>query len=229
MKRILIFSFFVIFSFFIVPIRANAAFSDLPRTIKIVDSVYSNSVAVLKDMKDVKRGSYLPGVFDSRIIKFDEVSVSAKEQIKKKKEEEARKRREEQMKLGNIEAAFDGKYIDIDLKTQTLTAFQDKNPVYRFKVSSGKWTMPTPTGTFSIRNKTSRAYSSKYNLYMPYWMAFTGQGHGIHELPEWPGGSKEGAGHLGRPVSHGCVRLGVGAAETVYDWTNVGDKVYIHK
>jgi len=64
---------------------------------------------------------------------------------------------------------------------------------------------------------------------MPYWMAFTGAGHGIHELPEWPGGAKEGAGHLGIPVSHGCVRLGVGPAGTIYGWANIGDAVYVHR
>ena len=57
---------------------------------------------------------------------------------------------------------------------------------------------------------------------MPFWMQFTGMGHGIHELPEWPGGYKEGAAHLGIPVSHGCVRLGIGPAQTVYNWADKG-------
>jgi hypothetical protein len=66
-------------------------------------------------------------------------------------------------------------------------------------------------------------------LYMPYWMAITPDGkYGIHELPEWPGGYKEGANHLGRPVSHGCVRLGVGAAKTVYEWASEGTTVVVH-
>jgi lipoprotein-anchoring transpeptidase ErfK/SrfK len=133
------------------------------------------------------------------------------------------------MRLGAAEAYYDGKYIDIDLRTQTLTAFQDRAPVYRYKISSGKWSTPTPVGTFSILNKTSRAYSPKYGLYMPWWMSFTSYGHGIHELPEWPSGTKEGSGHLGTPVSHGCVRLGIGPAKTIYDWTNIGNRVYVHK
>jgi len=88
--------------------------------------------------------------------------------------------------------------------------------------------MSTPTGTFKILNKAGRAYSRKYNLYMPYWMAFTGVGHGIHELPEWKSGYKEGANHLGIPVSHGCVRLGIGPAKTVFNWSSVGTPVVIH-
>ena len=57
---------------------------------------------------------------------------------------------------------------------------------------------------------------------------FTGVGHGIHELPEWPSGYKEGEAHLGIPVSHGCVRLGVGPAETMYHWAPIGTIVFIH-
>lgn len=218
----------ILFIFFL-PSPAKAFWGELPYVYKFADSFSSNSAPFVKDLKNAKRGSYLPGVFDTKVLSFGQVSSGANEQIKKKLEEERRKKREEQMKLGGAEAFYDGKYIDIDLSSQTLTAFQDKNPVYRFKVSSGKWSMPTPTGTFSIINKTPRAWSSKYGLYMPYWMAFTGQGHGIHELPEWPGGAKEGQSHLGVPVSHGCVRLGVGSAATMYGWTNVGDRVYIHK
>jgi lipoprotein-anchoring transpeptidase ErfK/SrfK len=64
---------------------------------------------------------------------------------------------------------------------------------------------------------------------MPFWMAVAADGKfGIHELPEWPGGYKEGANHLGIPVSHGCIRLGVGPAKQVYDWTEVGTPVVIY-
>ena len=49
----------------------------------------------------------------------------------------------------------------------------------------------------------------------------------IHGLPEWPNGYKEGAAHIGTPVSHGCIRLGVEAAKIVYDWSDVGTKIII--
>lgn len=122
----------------------------------------------------------------------------------------------------------EGKYIDIDLASQTLTIFEDGKSLGKYKVSTGKYSMPTPKGSFTILNKIKRAYSSSYNLWMPYWMAFTKMGHGIHELPEWPGGIKEGESHLGIPVSHGCVRLGVGPAERVYHWADIGTPVIVH-
>ena len=124
---------------------------------------------------------------------------------------------------------YEGKYIEIDLSSQQLFQFDGQNLIATHKVSTGKWSMPTPTGTFSINSKNPRAYSPTYNLYMPYWMAFIGSKYGIHELPEWANGYKEGQNHLGTPVSHGCIRLGVGDAQAVYDWVDVGTPVVIHK
>lgn len=122
----------------------------------------------------------------------------------------------------------EGKYIDINLAKQQLSIFENSERLGTYKVSTGKRGMATPTGTFKVMGKRGRAWSRKYNLYMPYFMQFTGQGHGIHELPEWKNGYKEGAAHLGIPVSHGCVRLGVGPAAKVYNWADVGTQIVIH-
>ena len=121
-----------------------------------------------------------------------------------------------------------GKYIDINLTKQILSTFADGQNLGEFKISSGKRGLATPTGTFSILGKRGRAWSKKYKLFMPYFMQFTTAGHGIHELPEWPNGYKEGAAHLGIPVSHGCVRLGVGPAKAIYNWADIGTPVVIH-
>lgn len=121
-----------------------------------------------------------------------------------------------------------GKYADVNLSKQLLTIFEDGTNMGTYRVSSGKVGLRTPTGTFNILGKQRKRWSKEYHLFMPYWMQFTRAGHGIHELPEWPSGYKEGANHLGTPVSHGCVRLGIGAAKTVYNFMDVGTPVYIH-
>lgn len=123
---------------------------------------------------------------------------------------------------------YKGKYIEVDISSQTLYQYVGKKLVGKHKISSGKRSTPTPIGKFKINSKHPRAYSSRYGLYMPYWMAFIGSKYGLHELPEWPGGYKEGQNHLGIPVSHGCVRLGVGSAKKVYNWAPVGTPVVIH-
>jgi lipoprotein-anchoring transpeptidase ErfK/SrfK len=123
----------------------------------------------------------------------------------------------------------EGKYIDINLKSQIMTIFENGKVLDAYLVSTGKRGMETSQGNFKVHNKVPRAWSKKYGLFMPYWMAMVGSGEfGIHELPEWPGGYKEGTNHLGIPVSHGCIRLGVGAAERVYSWAEVGTPVIIH-
>lgn len=121
------------------------------------------------------------------------------------------------------------KRLLVDLSEQKL--FQELGGVViaTHVVSSGKASTPTPVGTYSILNKHQRAWSGSAKLWMPYWMAFRTDGYGFHELPEWPGGKKEGKAHLGTPVSHGCVRIGEGVAKMLYDWTPVGTKVVIQR
>lgn len=122
-----------------------------------------------------------------------------------------------------------GKYIDLNLTAQVLSIFENGKLIDSFMVSTGKRGMETPKGSYQIRNKALRVWSKAYGLYMPLWMAVAADGKfGIHELPEWPGGYKEGANHLGIPVSHGCIRLGVGPARLVYDWTEIGTPVVIY-
>ena len=119
------------------------------------------------------------------------------------------------------------KYIDINLSSQTMRLYQGGKIVSTYQISSGRPGMETPTGTFHILSKSRLLWSTKYSLYMPYSLRFY-NGYFIHELPYWPGGYREGQWHLGIPVSHGCVRLGIGPAERVFNFTNIGTKVIIH-
>jgi lipoprotein-anchoring transpeptidase ErfK/SrfK len=120
------------------------------------------------------------------------------------------------------------KSVQINLKTQKLEMKVDGIIIKTYPVSTGLPRTPTPKGTFTVLNKNPRAWSKAAKLWMPYWMAFTTRGHGLHELPEWPGGKKEGADHLGHPASHGCIRLGIGAAKDLYEWSPIGTKIYIN-
>ena len=120
------------------------------------------------------------------------------------------------------------KRIEVSLSRQRLNYFLGPVRLNEFIVSTGKASTPTPVGTFSINKKNLKAWSKMAGLWMPYWMQFYGA-DAFHELPEWPNGTKEGANHLGRPVSHGCIRLGIGQAKQLYDWADIGTKVVISK
>lgn len=131
---------------------------------------------------------------------------------------------------------FPGKYVEINLREQVLYQWDGEQLLAKYQVSTGKWDMQTPEGTLYVKNHIAYAYSRKYDLYMPYWLGLARnqdgsgyEGYGIHELPEWRDGTKEGESHLGRPVSHGCIRLGIGAAKNIYDWAEEGMPVYIHR
>lgn len=122
---------------------------------------------------------------------------------------------------------FEGKYIEINLTNQRMYLWIGTKRIKTYVVSTGKPSTPTPTGLFYTQNKISRAYSRMASLWMPWWMGVVG-GVGIHELPEWGNGHKEGSWDLGLKVSHGCIRLGVGPAYKTYEWTPIGTPVYIH-
>lgn len=124
----------------------------------------------------------------------------------------------------NKEKAKLNKKIEVNLRAQKLTYFLGGVKLGEFPVSSGL-NNSTPKGNYKILNKNSKAWSS-YGLWMPYWL---GLGRfGIHELPIWPGGRREGEDHLGKPASHGCIRLGIGSAKKIYDWAEVGIEVKIN-
>jgi len=118
------------------------------------------------------------------------------------------------------------KFIKIDLSEQKLQLWQNNEMVGEYAVSTGKPGMKTPTGEFRILGKEENHWSVKYHLYMPHSLRFYTD-YFIHELPYWPGGYREGEEHLGMPVSHGCVRLGIGPAKIVYDWAEIGTSMLV--
>ena len=120
------------------------------------------------------------------------------------------------------------KRIEVNTAKQELSYWLGSVRMDIFKISSGKKSMPTPKGRFIVGNKSVKAWSKAYGLWMPWWMGLGSGNFGIHELPVWSNGFREGENHLGVPVSHGCIRLGVGPAKKLYDWTPIGTEVIIN-
>ncbi len=120
------------------------------------------------------------------------------------------------------------KKIFIDTVNQLLAYNLGDVRLGLFQVSTGMAGMETQKGEFKVLEKHPYRWSRAARLWMPYWLMFNWRGQGIHELPEWPNGHKEGLTSLGVPVSHGCVRLGIGPAKEVYDFAELGTKVYVN-
>ncbi|RJO59298.1 hypothetical protein C4546_02870 [Candidatus Parcubacteria bacterium] len=125
-----------------------------------------------------------------------------------------------------------GKLIVVDISDQKMRRYENGQLIATHRVSTGKWSMPTPLGNFSIHNKINTAYSRRYALYMDNWMAFTPDGaYGIHSLSYWRlkngGIYYEGTNHLGTRVSHGCIRLSPKESVVVFSWTGIGTPVKV--
>lgn len=79
---------------------------------------------------------------------------------------------------------------------------------YQWRVSTARKGYYTPTGTFHPYSLQTMHYSKKYdNAPMPHSIFFSG-GYAIHATPH--------VAALGRPASHGCVRLSPSNAATLY-------------
>ena len=87
----------------------------------------------------------------------------------------------------------------IDISEQTMTVMEDGNVLYSWAVSTARKGYRTPRGNFRPIRMHKMWYSHKYdNSPMPYSIFFRG-GFAIH--------GTEYVRSLGRPASHGCVRL----------------------
>ena len=79
---------------------------------------------------------------------------------------------------------------------------------YRWRVSTGATKYSTPPGSYKAFRMERMHYSRKWdNAGMPHSIFFSSRGHAIH-----------GSNHpgLGTPASHGCVRLSLGNAATLF-------------
>lgn len=88
---------------------------------------------------------------------------------------------------------------NVDISQQTMVVKSGNRVLYRWKVSTGKAGYRTPTGTYSPKRMHTMWHSRKYNMTpMPHSIFFRG-GYAVHATSQ--------ISRLGRPASHGCIRL----------------------
>ena len=98
--------------------------------------------------------------------------------------------------------------INIDLASQSMTVSEYGEQLYSWVVSTAAYGYRTPTGTFKPTWMSKMWYSRQYdNAPMPHAVFFH-QGVAIH--------ATYATRSLGRPASHGCVRLAPKNAATLY-------------
>ncbi len=119
------------------------------------------------------------------------------------------------------------KWIDVDLSTQSLVAYEGDRPVYATLISSGRVINPdvpelnhaTPTGTFHILSKhvattmdADTVADGPYSIEdVPYVMYFQ-LAYALHSA-FWHDA-------FGHPKSHGCVNMAPLDARWMFDWAD---------
>jgi hypothetical protein len=100
--------------------------------------------------------------------------------------------------------------VYINKTNQQMTVFLDGVERYRWPVSTGRAGYSTPSGTYTATSMNEIWYSKEWdNAPMPHSIFFMKDGHAIH-------GSFE-VKNLGKPVSHGCVRISPENAAILYE------------
>ncbi|MEM8603895.1 MAG: L,D-transpeptidase [Cyanobacteria bacterium P01_H01_bin.121] len=115
----------------------------------------------------------------------------------------------------------DERWLQVDLSSQRLIAWEGDTPVYAVIISTGKSSTPTVTGVFAVQSKHQVARMQGYDYDVPDvpWTMYYYRGYAIHGA-YW---------HydFGTPVSHGCVNVALDHAEWFFNWAEVGTPVVV--
>jgi hypothetical protein len=126
------------------------------------------------------------------------------------------------------------KYIDVNISTQTMTAYLKGGEVVgSWKITSGKDSTPTPIGTWLVHGKSAVTHMKGgtpgidyYDLPNVHWVTwFKGGGYAIHEA-NWR--TVYGGTDYHWSGSHGCVNAPYSVAQFIYDWAPIGTPVIVH-
>ncbi|MBD2577455.1 L,D-transpeptidase [Oscillatoria sp. FACHB-1406] len=113
-------------------------------------------------------------------------------------------------------------WIEVNLTTQRLIAWQGGKSVFAVIVATGKPSTPTATGVFSITSKQPQA-------------RMRGSGFDVPDVPfvlYYGNAAIHGAYwrvRFGQPISHGTVYLAPDRAQWLYNWAEVGTPVIVRQ
>jgi lipoprotein-anchoring transpeptidase ErfK/SrfK len=127
-----------------------------------------------------------------------------------------------QIELLGVEDGSRERWIDIDLSSQTVSAYEGNTVVRTFLVSTGVWRTPTITGRFRIYQKFEADDMRGPGYFfkdVPYTLYFH-KDYGLHGT-YWHD-------NFGTPMSHGCVNLAVEDAKWLFNFAQLETMVNVH-
>jgi hypothetical protein len=107
-----------------------------------------------------------------------------------------------------------GKHVEFDWSRQVLVLADRGAPERIYHASSGKPSTPTVFGTFSFYRK-SRGTNAKGMVDSNYFI----RGYAVHGYAEVPTYA----------ASHGCIRVPVPNAASIFSWISLGDRIFVYR
>jgi hypothetical protein len=107
-----------------------------------------------------------------------------------------------------------GKHVEFDWSRQVIVLANKGRPVRVIDTSSGKPSTPTVLGTYRFYLKTP----GTNGVGMVHSNYFIG-GYAIHGYPSVPN----------YPASHGCLRIPIPLAASVFRWIDIGDRIFLYR
>ncbi|MEM7776820.1 MAG: L,D-transpeptidase [Pseudomonadota bacterium] len=96
----------------------------------------------------------------------------------------------------------------VDLSRQRMNVYVDGRKKYTWVVSTGRQGWRTKPGVYTPYKMKRHYYSKRWRMSLPYLIWIGGDGTAVHGTTY--------AGRLGRPASHGCIRLSIRNAAKFY-------------
>jgi hypothetical protein len=107
-----------------------------------------------------------------------------------------------------------GKHVEADLSRQVLVLARGGKAERIYHMSSGKPSTPTVTGSFRFYRKQPGT-NAKGMVFSSYFI----RGYAIHGYKEVPTYN----------ASHGCLRVPIPNAVSIYRWIKTGDQIFVYR
>jgi hypothetical protein len=106
-----------------------------------------------------------------------------------------------------------GKHVEVDISKQVMALSNHGKPQYVFHIATGAAATPSDQGAFTFYRK-----DPGFNSIGMYYSVYYNRGeatHGYHSVPPYP-------------ASHGCIRNPIPDSIFIYNWIDLGDKMFVY-
>ena len=106
-----------------------------------------------------------------------------------------------------------GKHVEVDISRQVMALVDGGRAKYVFHIATGAAATPSDQGAFTFYSK-----DPGYNSLGMYYSVYYNRGeatHGYASVPPYP-------------ASHGCIRNPIPDSVFIYNWIDLGDKMYVY-